>query len=183
MSDMYDRVTEERDFFKKLLSKLPGFKGYVERETRRSSDKLLRDTLAEKFETQWQRISSIQRDLINQGMIESVDDVEAASLKIRQFIDRVKTASYGYAGLFDAIKINENELSEIYRYDLSLVNLIDEVSRAIDNLESSIGTDGFPAATRNLVNLSQQCVDAFDARAEVIKNSSLGNPAPTNPEQ
>src|SRR5690606_8992235 len=99
-----------------------------------SSDKLLRDTLAEKFETLWQRISSIQKDLVNQGMIESVDDVESASLKIRQFIDRVRTASYGYAGLFDAIKVNESELSEIYRYDFSLMNLVDEMSRAIENL-------------------------------------------------
>lgn len=182
MSDMYDRVTEERDFFKKLLSKLPGFKGYVERETRRSSDKLLRETLAEKFETLWQRISGIQKDLINQGMIESVDDVESASLKIRQFIDRVRTASYGYAGLFDAIKVDESELSEIYRYDLSMMNLVDEMSRAIENLEGSVGSDGFPAATRNLVSLAQQCVDAFDARTEVIKNSGLGSPAPTVPE-
>ncbi len=115
MADMYQRVTDERDIFKQLLSKVPGFKGYVERETRRSSDKLLRESLADRFEELWQRISSIQKQMVNEGMIEFVDDMEGASIKIRQFIDRVRNASYGYAGLFDAIKIDEEELSELYR--------------------------------------------------------------------
>lgn len=184
MTDMYQRVTDERDIFKQLLSKVPGFKGYVERETRRSSDKLLRDSIANQFEGYWQRISSIQKDLVNEGQIEFVDDMEGASIKLRQFIDRVKTASYGYAGLFDAIKIDQEELSEIYRFDLALLNLGDEVNHAIDNVEASIGSDGLKAAIKNLINLSQQCVDTFNKRVEVIKTGvSSGDITPTQPAQ
>jgi hypothetical protein len=181
MTDMYQRVTDEQDIFKKLLSKVPGFKGYVERETRRSSDKLLRDSLANKFETLWQRISSIQKDMVNQGQIEYVDDLESASIKIRQFIDRVRNASYGYAGLFDAIKIDSEELSEIYRYDLAMFNLADEISRAIDNVEASMCSDGLPAAIKNLTNLAQQCIDTFNQRVEVIKSGVSGGEITTTP--
>jgi hypothetical protein len=183
MADMYQRVTDEQDIFKKLLSKVPGFKGYVERETRRSSDKLLRDSLAEKFEAIWQRVSSIQKDMVNQGLITYVDDMESASIKIRQYIDRVKNASYGYAGLFDAIKIDEEELSEIYRYDLAMFNLADEVERAIDNVEASMGGEGLPAAIKNLTNLAQQCIDAFNKRAEVIKSGVSGGEITAPPVQ
>ncbi len=35
MSDIFDKVAEDRDPLKKLLSKIPGFKGYVERGDRR----------------------------------------------------------------------------------------------------------------------------------------------------
>jgi len=174
MADMYQRVTDEQDIFKKLLSKVPGFKGYVDRETRRSSDKLIRESLADRFEALWQRISSIQKDMVNEGMIEFVDDMEGASIKVRQFIDRVRTASYGYAGLFDAIKIDSEELSELYRYDLAMFNLADEASRAIDNVEASLGSDGLKAAIKNLVNISQQCVDTFNKRVEVIKTGVSG---------
>jgi hypothetical protein len=163
-----DRVVGEQDFFKKLLSKIPGFKGYVERNNRRSADKLLRETIADGFEAQWARISTLQRDLVNQGGLEFVDDLENAAIKLRQFIDRIRKAAYGYAGLFDAIKINEEELAQIYQYDLALVNSIDEVSRAVDNVEASIGSDGLPASIRNLVTLSQSCVDAFNSRSQVI---------------
>lgn len=171
MNDLFDRVTSQQDVFKKLLSKIPGFKGYIERQNRRSADKLVRNTLARRFEDLWQRISSIQADMIGQGGIEYVDEMESAAVKIRQFIDRIKTASYGYAGLFDAIKVNEQELAQVYQYDLALINSADEVDRAIDNVEASVGSDGLPAAIRNLKSISQSCVDAFNKRTEVILGS------------
>jgi hypothetical protein len=169
MSDIFERVAGEQDFFKKILGKIPGFKGYIERGNRRMSDKLLRETIADEFETLYQRVSSLQRDLISQGEIGYIDDLEAAALKLRQFIDRVRTASYGYAGLFDAIKINEEELEQVYQYDYALLALADEVSAAIDNVETSIGTEGLDAAIRHLTSVSQQCVDAFNKRSQVMK--------------
>lgn len=168
MSDLFDRVTADQDIFKKIFSKVPGFSGYIERQNRRASDKLLRELIANHFEQLWQRISSIQRDVISQGGIEFVDDLEASAIKLRQFIDRVRTASYGYSGFFDAIKINEEELAQVYQYDYTLLQLEDVVSKAIDNVETSIGSDGLPAAIRNLTNTARQCVEAFDKRTEVM---------------
>jgi len=169
VSDILERVSGEQDFFKKILAKIPGFKGYIERGNRRMSDKLLRENIANEFEALYQRVSSLQRDLINQGGIEYIDDLEAAALKLRQFIDRVRTASYGYAGIFDAIKIKEDELDQVYQYDYALLELSDEVRSAIDNVETSIGTEGLDAAIRHLISVSQQCVDAFNKRSEVMK--------------
>ena len=168
MSDLFDRVTADQDIFKKIFSKVPGFSGYIERQNRRASDKLLRESVANHFEQLWQRISAIQRDLISQGSIEYVDDLESSAIKLRQFIDRVRTASYGYSGFFDAIKINGDELAQVYQYDYTLLQLEDVVSGAIDNVEASIGSDGLPAAIRNLTNTARQCVEAFDKRTEVM---------------
>ena len=155
MSDLFDRVTGDQDIFKKLFSKIPGFSGYIERQNRRASDKILREAVANKFDLLQQRISSLQRDLISQGEITMIDDLEAAAIKLRQFTDRVRTASYGYSGFFDAVKINEEELATVYQYDLALLNSGDEIDQSIDNVEASIGTDGLPAAIRNLTNLSR----------------------------
>ncbi|NMC77978.1 MAG: hypothetical protein GYA59_01345, partial [Chloroflexi bacterium] len=87
---------------------------------------------------------------------------------LRQFVDRVRTAAYGYAGFFDAIKINQEELAQLYQYDLSLLESVDAVKNAIDNVETSVGSDGLPAAIRNLVSVAQQSVEAFNRRSEVI---------------
>lgn len=169
MSDIFDKVAEDRDPLKKLLSKIPGFKGYVERGDRRLSDKLLREAIANEYEAHYQRISGLQRDLISQGGLAYIDDLESAAIKLRQFIDRVRTASYGYAGLFDAIKIKEEELASIYQYDAELLEKGATVSGAIDNVESSIGTDGLPAALRHLISVSQECVDLFNKRSDALK--------------
>jgi hypothetical protein len=174
MSDLFDRVTGDQDIFKKLLSKIPGFSGYIERSNRRASDKLLRGVIADRFEEQWRRISAVQRDLISQGGLAYVDDLEQGAIKLRQFIDRIKTASYGYSSFFDAVKVNEAELADVYKYDASLLDMADEVARSIDNLETSLGTDGLPAAIRNMVGLTQKCVDAFQRRSEVILGGVSG---------
>jgi len=169
MNDIFDKVAEDRDPIKNLITKIPGFQGYVERGDRRMSDKLLRETIANEYEAHYQRISGLQRDLISQGGLAYIDDLENAAIKLRQFIDRVRTASYGYAGLFDAIKIKEEELATIYQYDSALLEKGTTVSAAIDNVESSIGTDGLPASIRHLISVSQECIEIFDKRSNALK--------------
>jgi hypothetical protein len=178
MSDYFGQVTSSQDIFKKLLSKVPGFSGYIERENRRAADKVMREAIANRFEAVWGRISAFQRELISQGEIKWVEDVEAAAIKLRQFIDRVRTTSYGYSGLFDAVKINEKELALVYAYDEAMLGLVDVMDRAVANMEISIGSDGFPASVRNLVSTAQQCVEAFDKRYEAFMGQITTPPAP-----
>jgi hypothetical protein len=165
---IYGKVTEDMDPFKKILNKVPGFAGYIERQKRRDSDKMLREYLFDQFRELESRVSRLQRDFISQGEIQYVDDLEATAIKLRTFADRIKTAARGYSGLFDAVNVNEAELTQIYEYDAAMLNLVDEVSRAIDNVESSIGTDGLPAALRHLETEAEECVQAFNNRENVI---------------
>jgi hypothetical protein len=176
MADLFKRITDSRNLIEKIGAAIPGFKGYVDRNARRDADKLLRETVATRFEVQWSRISELQRDLINQGSIEPVDNLEAAAVKIRTLIDRVRTASYGYAGFFDAVKINEAELVQLYQFDASLLDRAVQMASAVDNVASSVGSDGMPAAIRNVATLAQDALDAFQGRNELI----LGSAAPTS---
>jgi len=65
------------------------------------------------------------------------------------------------------------ELTAIYQYDLTLLEHVDVVSSAIDNVESSIGTDGLPASIRHLVSTSQEVLDAFNKRSDALKGIAL----------
>ena len=172
MSDIKDqifqKVTNSMDIFKKIASKIPEFKGYVERQNRRDSDKLIRDTIYRRFRELEGRISDLQVEFINQGEIKYTDDLEKAALRLRTFADRVRTAPRGYSSLFEAIKINEAELAKLYEYDATLLDKTEEVGRAIDNVQASVGTDGLPAAIRNLQTLSKECIKAYDRRQEVV---------------
>jgi hypothetical protein len=169
MSDLFEQVTGDQDFFKKIASKIPGFKGYIERSNRRAADKLIRETVATRFEELWQRISSLQTDFLGQGELLYLDDLEKAAIKLRTFIDKIRRASYGYSGFFDATKVNEDELARVYEYDSAMLDLVDEVGNAIDNVEASMGTDGLPASIRNLVTKSQDCILVYNRRDEVMK--------------
>jgi hypothetical protein len=165
---IFAKVTGDTDPFKRIMSKVPGFGGYVERQSRRDSDKLIRDIIFKRFRELEARVSGIQRDFIDQGQIKYVDDLERAALQMRTFADKVRTAARGYSGLFDAVKINEAELARLYEYDAAMLELADEVERAIDNVEASVGTDGLPAAIRHLETTARLSVETFEKREEVF---------------
>ncbi|HXQ38207.1 MAG TPA: hypothetical protein VN843_29650, partial [Anaerolineales bacterium] len=97
MDDFFQKVTSQQDSFKKLAAFIPGFNGYIERQNRRDADKVLRDTVARRFEEQYQRASQLQADLVSAGKIEFVDDMEKAVIKLRTFIDKISTAPRGYS--------------------------------------------------------------------------------------
>jgi hypothetical protein len=170
--DPLGKITEGKDLLGKVKNFLAEYVGYFDRENRRDADKLLRETASKRYEEQWGRISELQKQFIQMGKLEFVDDLEAAALKLRAFIDRVKGAAYGYAPFFDAVRIHGEELERLYQYDAALLEGVDNIARAIDNVEASIDSEGFPAALRHLVSLSQEVVDTYNRREEVILETS-----------
>ncbi|HSA99577.1 MAG TPA: hypothetical protein VLE49_02925 [Anaerolineales bacterium] len=169
MDEFFQKVTSQQDPFKKLVSYIPGFGGYVQRQNRRDADKLLRDTVARRFDEQWKRASQIQVDMVSSGKIEYVDDMERAALQLRTFIDKISTAPRGYSGLFDAVKINEKELEAIYQYDAAFFDLAEQVGRALDNVEASLGDEAaLPAAIRNVTSVARMAVETYNRRSEAV---------------
>jgi hypothetical protein len=172
MSDFYQNVTGKQDIFRKLSSYIPGFNGYVERSNRRAADKLLRETVARRFEELYTRASALQTELVSAGRLSYVDDMEAAVVKIQTFKDKVATASYGYTGFFDAVKINEDELGKIYDYDMAFFTLADGINAALDNVEHSLMDDeALPASIRHLTGLARDALQAYERRYEVINGA------------
>lgn len=173
MSDFFGRVTGDQDPIKKLLSYIPGFSGYIERTNRRAADKLVRDTVADRFEELYQRVSRLQTDLISEGGIEYIDDLEKATLQIRIFADKIRNATYGYSGFFDAVKINEEELAKLYAFDMAFFDVAEQISAAFDTVERSIGNDeAIRPAIRNVVTLARESTATFERRYEVINGAN-----------
>lgn len=172
MSDFFEKVSSQIDPFKKLVSYIPGFSGYVERQNRRDADKLLRETVARRFEEYWSRASNLQSEMVSSGKIAFVDDMEKASLALRTFIDKISTAARGYSGMFDAVKINEKELEAIYQFDAAFFDLGEQVKSALDNVEASLGDEtALPAAIRHITTLARLAVETFERRSEVVTGS------------
>jgi hypothetical protein len=145
MTDLTSQIKDQRGGFAKLLSKIPGFKGYMEKETRRDADKIVRDAVATKFTTQLARLCELQNDMLSNGGFEYVDDVEQSAVKLRTFIDRVKTAPRGYGGLFDAVQVKEDQLDQLYNFDYQLLSEADNLAAAIDQCRIALGVMSAPA--------------------------------------
>jgi hypothetical protein len=157
-----------------LIAKIPGYSGYKEKELRREADKLLRTTVAAKLDDQRQRLSELQVQLISQAQIEYVDDLERAGMKLQLLTDRIKTASYGYAGLFDAVKVKEEQLDALYEFDNEMLDFVDEIAAGVDQVSSAIAArEGIGEAITDLLSVAEEANQAFGHREEAILQSVL----------
>jgi len=168
MIDPMEKITEGKDLVGKIQNFVSGFLGYYDRERRREADKILRDSIAAKYEAEWSRISDIQASLVSAKQLERLDEIESAAIKLRTFIDRVRGAPRGYSGFFDAVRIKKDELQRIYAYDLTLLENSDRVRAAVDQLVAAVGTDGLSESIHNLIEVAAEASRQYEGRAEVI---------------
>ena len=169
MSDLLSKISETRGGLEKLVGSIPGYKGYKEKEMRREADRLLRDTLARKYEEQWSRLNGVQKRLLSSGGIESMDDVESAATKLRGFIDKLKTAAMGYGGIFDAVQVKEAQLDQLYQFDNALNDGILQISGTIDGIDAAItAKQGVPEAISRFDDQCRYLVTTFEQRKQVL---------------
>lgn len=172
MGDIHAKVQGSRNALEKLLGKIPGIGGYFERQEWRKADQLLRQTLAEKLIAQRKRLDVAQKDLINNGRLEFVDDVGSAVTQLQTFIDRVRNASYGYSGVFDAVKINEPELEQMYNFDAALFEYVDRLDTANDRLREAVGSgQGLAETVRVIQDICRETNTTLDDREHVFLGS------------
>jgi hypothetical protein len=172
MVDTYGKVQDSRTGLEKLLDIIPGWGGYQERQNRRKADQVLRQTLAEKLSNQRRNLDVAQKELINHGKIDLIDDVGSAVTQLQTLIDRVRVATYGYSGMFDAVRINQAELEQMYNFDLALFEYVDRLDVATDRLREAISVgEGLTETIRIIQDICREANNTFDQREHVILGS------------
>ena len=172
MGDLYEKVQDSRTGLEKLADVIPGWGGYQERQNRRKADQLLRQTLAEQLAGQRRNLDAAQKDLINHGKMDLLDDVGSAVTQLQTFIDRVRFASYGYSGMFDAVRINEAELEQIYNFDAALFEYVGRLDAAAHHLQEAIPTgEGLVETIRIIQDICREANSTFDQREHLILGS------------
>jgi len=157
----------------RLAASIPGYKGYKEKEMRREADKLLRMHLARQLEEQWRRLPDLQKRLIEAGQLELVDDLEGAVMGLQTIVDRLKTASYGYAGFFDAVKVKEEQLDALHRFDEALLSEVPKVAEGIDKVATAIAAkEGMAEAIAELAATVRRIGETLHQRQDVMLQAS-----------
>jgi len=165
MGDLYDRIRHDGNALTKLLDLIPGYKGYREREDRRTADRLLRDHLVGLIDDIRQKLTGFQRDLQARGEFKPVTDLDRVGRRLVRARDRLDHAPYGYAGFLDAAQVNEAELARLYDYDLALKETLATIETAADAVTG--GTQGdFDQMLRQLGDEIEEFSRMLDHRSE-----------------
>ena len=168
VGDLRKRIEGAYNKLEEMAKDLPGYKGYKDKEVRRQADKLIRMKVARGFEEQRGRLNSIAVQLADAGRLRVLLTVDRSLMRLQFLIDRLKTASYGYAGLFDAIKVKEAELDALYEYDAALLDNVEKVKMLIDAVGAAEDDDEVTKAGNELLAALEEINETFSKRQDVI---------------
>ncbi|GAB4245926.1 MAG: hypothetical protein Kow00129_06020 [Thermoleophilia bacterium] len=156
MNDVHGRIDESKNWFEKAAENIPGYRGYKQKELRREADRLQRDYVAERLELARRRIEELELALSRMGDLDLLGFVDTTARKLRTVKDRFAYADYGYAGLFDAVKVDEQILDRLYEFDADL----QAEARGVEELVDTLRADS--PSLRSDIALLDERIEALD---------------------
>lgn len=170
MSDILDDSASQPNFIEKILLKIPGFKGYLEREYRRETDHLFRQYLVQRLGEGKKRLSEAVRAAVDTGRLSMLNAVDPASNLLEKVENRIRFASQGYSGFFDAVKIGQKELDTLYAFDQALLTGIDDLVEHLAGLEALAGDEpAFQQGVRGVVERLRAMDSHLNDRYKTIR--------------
>jgi hypothetical protein len=131
----------------RLAQHVPGLGRYQDREGLRETDKQVRMYLAGLIADLPRVLEAAQRRLDGAKRLEPLPALDRVARVLRTLADRVRFASYGFAGVFDLHKIREGELAALHRFDLGLVEAVPRLQERVSGLaDAALDETRFPQA-------------------------------------
>lgn len=125
-----DRARGGQNALEQIMNAIPGFKGYREKELRRDADRLQREHLASRLEECKKTLNHWAAEASRGGALDAINGIETARKGLEKVVARIRYADRGYAGFFDAAKVDEAVLERVYTFDADLVTDVESVREA-----------------------------------------------------
>lgn len=158
---------ENRGKIETILREIPGFRGYLEKEYRRESDQLQRQWLADRLQRSNRSLDRGARSLTDAGQIDLLPALDRVRGRIDKLIGRIRGAMQGYSGFFDLVQVDEALLDRVYDFDLGLLEQIDAVAVAAEQLPEQPQRAGELLAP--LADRIDEAQRQWDLREDILK--------------
>ncbi len=166
--DLYDKIISQRGKMGNLGARIPGYRGYQDAQVRREADRLLREHVATQFQQQLNRLPEIERALLDKGGLQWMDDTRSVKTQMLIFIERIRTASRGFSGLFSNIKIDAEELDKLYAFDEAMLRYVEDFTAKFDALaQAAASNEGIGEAVAALRTLISEADQAYSLRDDI----------------
>ena len=169
--DLYGKAKDEMRLSERILAELPGFRGYKEKELRRESDKLIRNNLYEKLMKARSDLKEVFQQLSQQRRFEVLTDMDILVTKYDRVAEKINHASYGYAGFFNVLKVDEEKLDKMIEFDAQLVDEVQAIVDEASAFKKDTGNKVFENAKDHIQKTNETLEtleDTFDERGEII---------------
>ncbi len=154
----------------RLARLLPGVGRYQDREGLRETDKRVRTYLGETLAGLARELESAQRRLSETGRMDRLPAVDRVGRLLNTAADRVRYASYGFAGVFDLHKIREGELAGLHGFDVRLMEALPHLQDRVRALTAaSERVEWFDQAARAAESALRDFERTLDERDKIAR--------------
>jgi len=153
-----------------LLNRIPGYTGYRRKESMRDDDRRLRDGIARGLQQAVTDLTALGRNLAAERRLDAISKVEDSIARVRHLESRVRTASYGYGGIFSDRSVDEHALTQLKAFDVAFQEKVDELIGKIAATEMTSDIDN--AALQDVDALISDLNKLFDTRGDVIETAA-----------
>lgn len=136
-----EKVDDERTLTQKIMKLIPGWRGYRIKEERRNADRILRDQIVNRLRESTDKIQDIRSAVVENDIEEAYRMVDSVMSRTEKLISQIEHADYGYRPFFDAIKIKEDDLENMLRYDSWFVENVQTFDQRCDDVLTLIEDD------------------------------------------
>jgi hypothetical protein len=126
-----------RKWLERAAEFIPGYSGYQQKEARRDSDKLYREYLADRLRATKTVLTDAMLKLTAHAGLNMLGTIDRSVRKLDRAENQIRFAAYGYRGFFDTVRIQEAQLDDLYRFDLSLSEHVANIEKAAQALKLS----------------------------------------------
>ena len=166
--NIHAKAVGQRSLLQKIGNLVPGFRGYQKREEWREVDQIQRDWCHERLRAGKEKVKRALNDVIAGGDLDGITPYEKLMSRLDAVANKIKNADRGYSGMFDTVKVEEEQLQKVYEFDLSLAEGASEVEAKIASLN---GADK-PAAlgiVREATDLADKLEEYFSRREDILR--------------
>jgi hypothetical protein len=172
--DLRDRVEEDRGLIKKIELAIPGFRGYRLREDLRIADSLLRTHLADQLKNTKTVVEECREILTKNMELLVMEDVGKLLNRLNSIENRVRHAEQGITGVSADVRINIDELNDLYEWDLQLMDHIKEMNIIANTFRRSLESGAeFKIHMKNMDIRITDFNELFDRRIRIISRVDL----------
>ena len=171
MTDLREKVEDDRGLIKKIEMVIPGFRGYRKREDLRIADSLLREQLANRLKGVERDIEGCRQSLAKKMEMDLLEDAAELVNKITATEGKVRHAEQGYTGISADYRIEETELNRLYEWDLGLLAHIESLKGSVATLQGAINSGDSATMTQELGNCKNAVLafnELFEQRRATI---------------
>ncbi len=170
MTDGYEEARKQRNPLERLMERIPGFRGFQDRELRRDVDKLQREHMADEVQALVARLRRRARDYTDAGQLGVLDRFDRLERGLDRLAGHIRFADYGQTGLFDPVKIGDPELARLYDFDLGLLADLAALETAVEEIPAPAAPGGPTAAVDAALERLEAVEARWGERAAVIGN-------------